>query len=116
MILRVARPGAAASLLAHIPAAVRALDVSILHGLVFERLLKLPAGEVSAGHAVQYTTDADGALEQVASGEAAGGFLVNPPSIAEVESAAQAGATMPEKSTYFYPKLTTGLVMNPLFE
>ena len=116
MILRGARPGAAASLLAHIPAAVRELDVSILHGLVFERLLKLPADEVSAGHAVQYTTDADGALEQVASGEAAGAFLVNPPSIAEVESAAQAGATMPEKSTYFYPKLTTGLVMNPLFE
>jgi uncharacterized protein (DUF1015 family) len=39
---------------------------------------------------------------------------MNPPSISDVESVSDAGATMPEKSTYFYPKLLTGLVMNPL--
>ncbi len=39
---------------------------------------------------------------------------MNAPSIADVERVSDAGATMPEKSTYFFPKLTTGLMLNPL--
>ena len=58
--------------------------------------------------------DARAALTAVSEGRAAGAFLMNPPSIADVERVSDAGATMPEKSTYFYPKVTTGLVMRSL--
>ena len=94
--------------------AVRELDVSILHTLVFERLLGIGEAAVKSGALIDYTVDARGALAAVGEGRAAGAFLMNPPSITDVERVSDAGATMPEKSTYFYPKLLTGLVMNSL--
>jgi uncharacterized protein (DUF1015 family) len=62
---------------------------------------------------VGYTTRLDEALGLVDSGEAAAAMLVRAPTIAQVREAADAGETMPQKSTYFYPKLITGLVFNP---
>ena len=95
-------------------AGVGQLDVSILHALVFERLLGIGEAAVKSGTLIDYTVDARGALAAVSEGGAAGAFLMNPPSITDVERVSDAGATMPEKSTYFYPKLLTGMVMNPL--
>jgi len=95
-------------------AEVRQLDVSVLHSLIFERLLGIGEAAVKSGALIDYTVDARAALATVREGRAAGAFLMNPPSIADVERVSDAGATMPEKSTYFYPKLLTGLVMNPL--
>ncbi len=94
--------------------AVRGLDVTVLHALVFDRIFSLTAAEIRKGGNIDYTIDAPGALEAVANGSADGAFLMNPPSIADVEQVSDSGATMPEKSTYFHPKLLTGLVMNPL--
>jgi uncharacterized protein (DUF1015 family) len=99
-----------------IPEPVRQLDVSILHRLVLQPIFGLDADAIKAGGNIEYTIDAAGALEAVASGRADGAFLMNPPSIADVIRVSDAGATMPEKSTYFYPKLLTGLLMNPLFD
>ena len=99
-----------------VPEQVRQLDVSILHALVLHQIFGLDAEAIKAGGNVEYTIDAAGALDAVASGRADGAFLMNPPSIADVERVSGAGATMPEKSTYFYPKLLTGLLMNPLFD
>ncbi len=96
------------------PAEVRRLDVSVLHALIFDRLLGIDEAAVRSGSLIEYTIDARGALAAVKSGSVAGAFLMNPPSIADVERVSDSGATMPEKSTYFYPKLLTGLVMNPL--
>ncbi|MGO9062013.1 MAG: DUF1015 domain-containing protein [Candidatus Binataceae bacterium] len=93
---------------------VRQLDVSVLHALVFERFLGIGEAAVKSGALIDYTVDARAALASVREGSAAGAFLMNPPSITDVERVSDAGATMPEKSTYFYPKLLTGLVMNPL--
>ncbi len=92
------------------------LDVSILHALVLHPIFGLDGDAIKAGGNIEYTIDAAGALDAVASGKADGAFLMNPPSIADVERVSDAGATMPEKSTYFYPKLLTGLLMNPLFD
>ncbi len=59
--------------------------------------------------------DARAAVAAVRKGGGSGRIPgMNPPSIANVEQVSDAGATMPEKSTDFYPKLLTGLVMNPL--
>jgi len=96
------------------PPEVRELDVSILHALVFDRIFSIRAEEIRTGGGIEYTIDARAALDAVRDGRADGAFLMNPPSIRDVELVSDAGATMPEKSTYFYPKLLTGLVLNPL--
>jgi len=93
---------------------VSELDVSVLHALVLDRIFGIKPEAVRAGGNIEYTIDARGALAAVASGVAAGAFLMNPPTVHDVERVSGAGATMPEKSTYFHPKLLTGLVMNPL--
>ena len=96
------------------PDSVRTVDVSILHALVLDRIFGLKPEEIRAGGNIEYTIDGKGALAAVAAGKAAGAFLMNPPTVHDVERVSGSGATMPEKSTYFYPKLLTGLLMNPL--
>ncbi|HZO83054.1 MAG TPA: DUF1015 domain-containing protein [Candidatus Binataceae bacterium] len=113
-LLRLKSPAAMAEAMPAAPAPVRRLDVSVLHTLVLERLFGITPEQVKAGGLVDYTTDARAALDEVVQGRAAGAFLMNPPSITDVEEVSLAGAVMPEKSTYFYPKLLTGLVLNPL--
>jgi uncharacterized protein (DUF1015 family) len=99
-----------------VPLEVRELDVSILHALVFDRIFGLKADAIRKGGSIEYTIDARRALTAVAEGRADGAFLMSPPSIGDVERVSLAGATMPEKSTYFFPKLLTGLVLNPVFD
>jgi uncharacterized protein (DUF1015 family) len=95
--------------------ALRRLDVSLLHDLVLEgeqSLLGLDARrEAEAGRLV-YTQDTRGGIARVLSGEFAAGFFLNATRVDEVRAVCEAGETMPEKSTYFYPKLLTGLVFH----
>ena len=116
LILRLRSAAAMETAMPDAPAEVRRLDVSILHALVFDRIFGLRADEIRKGGNIEYTIEIGGALGAVAQGHADGAFLMNPPSIQDVERVSDAGATMPEKSTYFHPKLLTGLVMNPLFD
>ncbi|MGC2494817.1 DUF1015 domain-containing protein [Candidatus Binatus sp.] len=116
LILRLRSAGKMENAMPNTPDEVRRLDVSILHALVFDRIFGLRADEIRKGGNIEYTIEIGGALGAVAQGHADGAFLMNPPSIDDVERVSNAGATMPEKSTYFHPKLLTGLVMNPLFD
>jgi uncharacterized protein (DUF1015 family) len=113
-LLRLRDPRAMADAMPASAPAVRRLDVSVLHALVLERIFGITPEQVKAGGLVEYTIDAPGALAALGSGGASGVFLMNPPTIRDVEAVSDAGAVMPEKSTYFYPKLLTGLVLNPL--
>ncbi len=113
-LLRLRDRGALESALPGVAPEVRELDVSVLHALLFERIFQIKAAEVRKGGIIEYTIDAAGALGAVREGRSDGAFLMNPPSITDVERVSGAGATMPEKSTYFHPKLLTGLVLNPL--
>jgi uncharacterized protein (DUF1015 family) len=115
-ILRLRNRAALESALPAVPREVRELDVSVLHALVFDRIFGIKPGEVRKGGNFEYTIETGGALGAVAQGRADGAFIMTPPSILDVERVTDAGATMPEKSTYFYPKLLTGLVMNPIFD
>ena len=63
---------------------------------------------------VRYTQSADEARAAVDGGEAEAAFLLRPPTVGQVAAVAAAGRTMPQKSTYFYPKLTSGLLLYPL--
>jgi uncharacterized protein (DUF1015 family) len=65
---------------------------------------------------VTYTASVSEAERAVVSGEAAAAFLVRPPTIEQVETFAHAGERMPPKSTYFFPKLTSGLLFSPFDE
>jgi uncharacterized protein (DUF1015 family) len=65
---------------------------------------------------VHFTPSADEAERAVITGEAGAAFLVRPPTVEQVEEAARAGERMPEKSTYFYPKLVGGLLFSPFDE
>jgi len=113
-LLRLKDPGAMADAIPAAPPAVQRLDVSVLHALVLERIFEITPEQVKAGELIEYTIDALEALGNVGPGTGSGAFLMNPPAISDVEAVSDAGAVMPEKSTYFYPKLLTVLVLNPL--
>ncbi len=89
---------------------VKGLDVSILHDLILKRILNISDAEGN----VVYTRDPKEAIRAVASGRFKIAFLLNPTKVSEVESIASARGRMPHKSTYFYPKLLSGLVINKL--
>jgi len=113
-VVRIKDPATLAQAIPEAPPEVRSLDVTVLHTLIFDQIFSLKAAEIRKGGNLEYTIDADAALDAVRDGRADGAFLVNPPSITDAERVSDAGATMPEKSTYFFPKLVTGLVLNPL--
>jgi uncharacterized protein (DUF1015 family) len=102
--------------MSELAAPTRRLDVSILHHIVFKQILGLEESWLKTEGNIEYTPDGEaaamGAAEQDAGVAAA--FLLNPPSLRAIEEVSEAGATMPEKSTYFFPKLLTGLVINPV--
>lgn len=88
---------------------LRPLDVPVLHQLVLEDILGV---EPQAN--LEFTHEAEEAMAAVRSGRAEMAFLLNPPTLDQVVSLAKAGLKMPQKSTYFWPKLVTGLVINRL--
>jgi len=88
------------------------LDVPILHRLVIEGMLNVSSS--SGGH-IAYDADEFEAAELVQSNEVQMALLLNPPTPDDVKKVSLAGALMPHKSTYFYPKLLTGLVMHKMY-
>lgn len=94
--------------------AYNTLDVSLLHRLILENELGVGQQELAAGQHVLYTIDAEEAVRKVEAGEAGAAFLLRPTPVDQVQAVAASGDKMPQKSTYFYPKLMTGLVLRPL--
>lgn len=94
--------------------AYRNLDVSILHSLILERILGIDRENMAKQVNLTYTRSLDEALSSVRKGESQCAFLVNPTRVGEIAAVAAAGEKMPQKSTYFYPKLTTGLVFHKI--
>ncbi len=90
------------------------LDVSILHTAILERFLGIDSKALEEEQNVTYTGDLRGAVEKVDSGKEQALFLVNPTTPDEVRRVADHGEKMPQKSTDFYPKLLTGLVITKM--
>ena len=88
------------------------LDVSVLHTLVLERIFGIDKANMAQQINLTYTKIADEAINAVDSGNANCCFLLNPTKVSEIRDVALAREKMPQKSTYFYPKTITGLVMN----
>jgi uncharacterized protein (DUF1015 family) len=93
------------------PRALRGLDVTVLHGVILGPLLGIDAAALASQANLTYTHDTAEALRRVAAGDAQVAFLMNPTKVEQVLTACEAGFVLPQKSTYFQPKLATGLVM-----
>ena len=94
--------------------ASKSLDVTVLHTLVLEKLFGIDKENMANQVNLTYTRSFQEAVESVEKGESQCAFILNPTRVAEIRDVAAAGEKMPQKSTYFYPKLITGLVMNDL--
>ena len=95
--------------------AYRGLDVTVLHTLVLERILGIDKANMANQVNLTYTRDAAEAVAAVDAGTANACLLLSPTRVGEIRDVAAAGEKMPQKSTYFYPKLTTGLVLYRLW-
>ncbi|MBN8867813.1 MAG: DUF1015 domain-containing protein [Solirubrobacterales bacterium] len=94
--------------------AYRDLDAAILEKVVFDRILGMTEADVEAKRGLAYAKSIEAAREAVSSGEAQVAFILKATPIEQVRAVAAAGETMPPKSTYFFPKLPTGIAFNPL--
>ncbi len=92
------------------------LDVSILHSLVLERLFGIDKENMANQKNLTYTKILDEAIKAVDDKKANCAFILNPTRVSEIRDVALASEKMPQKSTYFYPKLITGLVMNKFID
>lgn len=92
----------------------RGLDVSVLHSVIIGHVMNISEEDQLNQKNLKYTRSLREAVSLVDSGQCQAALLMNPTSIEEVRQVASAGETMPQKSTYFYPKLLTGLVLRSL--
>jgi len=90
-------------------------DVTLLHWIILRQIMGINTPQKEE-ECLGYTLDEQEAINRVNSGEYQLAFLMNPVPIPKVLAVADAGDRMPPKSTYFYPKLPTGLVMYPLWD
>jgi uncharacterized protein (DUF1015 family) len=93
------------------PPALRSLDCTVLHGVLLGPLLGIDAAAMAKQSNLLYTHDTSEALARVDAGEVQAAFLMNATSVSQVLDACEQGHVLPQKSTYFQPKLATGLVM-----
>lgn len=94
--------------------AYRHLDAAILEKVVLEGILGLSEEDVEAKRGIGYAKSIDSSLSLVAGGAYQAAFILRATPIEQVRAVAAAGETMPPKSTYFYPKLLSGMAFNPL--
>ncbi len=99
-------------LLGHLPPQISRLDVVMLEEVVMKELLSVDLHQMETDMSLRYTADGVDAIKGLQAGEML--FFMRPTPVSQVLDVADAGLTMPHKSTYFYPKILTGLVINSL--
>ena len=88
------------------------LDVSILHTLILDELLDIGEKELAEQKNLEYTHSITEGVDEVEKGNQQMTFFMSPTSVRQIQDVSLANEKMPQKSTYFYPKLITGLVFN----
>ncbi len=96
------------------PPASKLLDVTLLHDRLINKGFGIDTTIPSHQKQVSYTVDTHEVIRYVKDGEGRVALLMNPTLVSQVNQVATANKTMPQKSTYFYPKMATGLVFNLL--
>jgi uncharacterized protein (DUF1015 family) len=96
------------------PEPYRRLDTAVLEALLLRGALGMSEDDISHLRGLDYSKDLADAIDAVETGRADAGFFMRATPVDQVREVAEAGESMPPKSTYFYPKVPTGLVFNPL--
>jgi uncharacterized protein (DUF1015 family) len=99
-----------------LPEVVRNLDVVLLHNHIIRGLLGVSQEAQEKKLNIHYIQNVHECVEEVAGGASQVAFFVNPTKIEQVREVSKSGNTMPQKSTFFYPKLISGLVFNKMEE
>jgi len=93
---------------------IEELDVSLLQETVLEKCFGLTPEKVKTGDNLYYTKNSGETLDLVTSGQAQAAFIMNPPTVDQIITLSKKSIRLPQKSTYFYPKLVSGLALNKL--
>lgn len=114
LILRLKNKRIMQRLAKDLSAPLRELDVSTLHLLVLEHILGMTPEQQEGGSSIHYTQDEEAALQRVEKEDFQAAFILTATKAEEILAIVSAGEKMPQKSTYFYPKLPSGLIVNKI--
>ena len=96
--------------------AYRQLDTAVLEALILKGALGMSEDDISHLNGLDYSRTTDEARERVLGGDVQAAFFMGPTPVQRIQAVAAAGEVMPPKSTYFFPKILTGLLFHPLDE
>ena len=114
LMLTLRDPATVAAALPDKPAPYRELDTAVLEALVLHGALGMSEDDISHLNGLDYARDTDQARERVEAGTAEAAFFMRATPVEQVRDVAATGESMPPKSTYFFPKVLTGMVFNEL--
>jgi uncharacterized protein (DUF1015 family) len=116
LMLTLRDPATVAAALPDKPAPYRELDTAVLEALVLHGALGMSEDDISHLNGLDYARNTDQARERVETGTAQAAFFMRATPVSQVRDVAATGESMPPKSTYFFPKVLTGMVFNLLDE
>ena len=96
------------------PEVLQKLDLTVLHEVILKGELGFSQDELMAQNGIKYEKQEPVAFDSVKSGKASACFIMAYPKMQDIIDISSNGYRMPQKSTYFYPKLLSGIVINPL--
>jgi uncharacterized protein (DUF1015 family) len=114
LLLTLRDPAIADAALPGMPEPYRRLDTAVLEALILKGALGMSEDDISHLRGLDYARDTEQARARVEAGEAEAAFFMSPTPVERVRDVAAAGVNMPPKSTYFFPKVLTGQLFNPL--
>lgn len=94
----------------HLPESIRKLDLTVLHEVLFAKIVGIPAGEQRSSGQIAYERNFSRCISEVRSGRASFAVITRELELEQVLEVCKSGEVMPQKSTYFYPKALGGLV------
>lgn len=97
-----------------VPDVLKKLDLTVLHKVLITKEFEYTQEEQMAQDGIKYIKQESEAFDLIDSGKAEASFIMAYPKIKDIKEISEAGFRMPQKSTYFYPKLLSGIVINPL--
>lgn len=97
-----------------VPNVLKTLDLTVLHKVILTEELGFTEAEQMAQDGIKYIKVENEAFDMIDLGKAEASFIMAYPKISAIKEISEAGYRMPQKSTYFYPKLLSGIVINPL--
>ena len=108
------KPEAHAQLYWHFPEVVKELDLTVMHFFIFEKILGIVREKQRHVPGLQYVRNFSQCLTLVDSGKARLALITNEVTMEEVKAVCYSGAMMPQKSTFFYPKVVAGFVFSSI--